>query len=165
MANMNRLAHRGARSCSILRARTPPWTSLQRLTLTDELIEGGALLLKEPDAAHVTVDAAFWFYYPEQDIWKLVLSLPTVVKRGPRAAYSKIQKAIAKFGNKHLLTLNDIAIAKIGAPIVRILQSAIRTGPGISGIRFSNNVINGQLISDAYIYRLQQHTMPHPQRA
>ena len=39
------------------------------------------------------------------------------------------------------------------APVVALLRTAIRTGPGISGIRFKNNVIDGTLIEDAYIYR------------
>lgn len=123
-------------------------------TLTDKLIKGGETLLKELDAVSVTVDAAFWFYYPEQGFWKLMLSLPGLEKEGPRAGYAKIQKALAKLEEEPTLSLDDIAIAKQGAPIVHLLKSAIRTGPGIGGIRFSSNVIDGQLIPDAYIYRL-----------
>jgi len=40
------------------------------------------------------------------------------------------------------------------APLYVLLRSAISTGPGLSGIRFSRNVINGQLIEDAYLYRI-----------
>jgi hypothetical protein len=38
--------------------------------------------------------------------------------------------------------------------MITLLRVALRTGPGIGGIRFSSNVINGTLIEDAYIYRL-----------
>jgi len=122
--------------------------------LTDRLIKSGETLLKELDAV-VTVDAAFWFYFPEEGFWKLMLSLPEVAKEGPRDAYAKVQKALAKLGTEPGLALDDVAVAKPGAPIVHLLKTGIRTGPGIGGIRFSNNVINGQLISDAYIYRLK----------
>jgi hypothetical protein len=38
--------------------------------------------------------------------------------------------------------------------MVASLRSAVRTRPGIDGIRVTNNVINGLVIEDAYIYRL-----------
>lgn len=123
-------------------------------TLTDSLIKGGEALLKALETVGVNVDAAFWFLFPEQGFWKLMLSLPGVEKEGPRAAYARIQRALATLQGEAQLSLDDIAIAKPGAPIVHLLRSAVRTGHGIGGIRFSNNVINGVLISDAYIYRL-----------
>lgn len=40
-------------------------------------------------------------------------------------------------------------------PLVRTLAIGLRTGPtDVGEIRFSNNVINGQVIEDAFIYRL-----------
>jgi hypothetical protein len=39
-------------------------------------------------------------------------------------------------------------------PLVLLLRKAIVTGPGISGIRFTSNSVNGTFIDDAYIYRL-----------
>ena len=69
--------------------------------------------------------------------------------------YKQIQKAISKLKNEVTeLSLEDVALAKPQAPIVEVMKTAIKTGPGISGIRFSQNVINGVLIEDAYIYRL-----------
>jgi hypothetical protein len=40
-------------------------------------------------------------------------------------------------------------------PLLQLLKGAIQTGPGINGIRFSRNMINGTYIDDAFIYRLQ----------
>ena len=123
-------------------------------SLTQELITGGENLLKELDAANVSVDAGFWFFYPEHGIWKLMLWIPKVERDGPKAVYGTVQKALSKVQGGGSPTLDDVALLKPNAPLVPLLRSAIRTGPGISGIRFSNNVINGQLIPDAYIYRL-----------
>lgn len=123
-------------------------------TLTDELIEGGKYLIEELDASGVKVDGALWFYFPEEGFWKLMLFFPDIEKVGPKLSYSKVQKALHKLKEKGALSLDDVALAKPNAPLFHLLKIAIRTGPGISGIRFSNNVINGQLISDAYIYRL-----------
>ena len=54
----------------------------------------------------------------------------------------------------HLVGLSDIGLLRTDAPIIRSLRTAINTGGGIAGIRFTNNVVNGNLIEDAYIYRV-----------
>jgi len=48
----------------------------------------------------------------------------------------------------------DITVVKDNDPLVVLLRKAISTGLGISGVRFTNNSINGTFIDDAYIYRL-----------
>jgi hypothetical protein len=37
---------------------------------------------------------------------------------------------------------------------VALLRKAVSTGPGISGVRITNNAVNGRIIDDAYIYRV-----------
>jgi hypothetical protein len=46
-----------------------------------------------------------------------------------------------------------IGVLDAEADLVRLLKAAVGTGPGISRIRFSKNVINGHFIDDALIYR------------
>lgn len=122
--------------------------------LTEKLIEGGKTLIEELDASGIKVDGALWFYFPDEAFWKLMLSFPDIEKTGPKSSYAKVQKALSKIKGKGSISLDDVALVKPGAPLMHLLKIAIRTGPGIAGIRFSNNVINGQLIPDAYIYRL-----------
>jgi hypothetical protein len=51
--------------------------------------------------------------------------------------------------------LDSIGLMEPDNPLIGLLALAIRTsGNDVSGIRFTNNVINGQLVPDAYIYRL-----------
>ena len=123
-------------------------------TLTDQLISGGGNLIKELDSSGIYVDGALWLYFPEEGFWKLMLSFPDIEKEGPKFFYEKVQKALSKLTEKDSLSLDDVALAKPNAPLMRLLKMTIHTGSGISGIRFSNNVINGQLIPDAFIYRL-----------
>ena len=123
-------------------------------TLTEQLINGGKHLIEGLDASGIKVDGALWFYFPEEGFWKLMLSFPEIKKIGPKSSYAMVQKALSKLKEKDGLSLDDVALAKPNAPLMPLLKIAIGTGPGISGIRFSNNVINGQLIADAYIYRL-----------
>ena len=123
-------------------------------TLTQDLIDQGEVLLKKLDAAKLRVDAAFWFFFAEEGFYKLLLSLPDHEDEGPKAAYAKVQRVMAKLEEETVVSLDDVSITKPQSAILKLLRSGIRTEKGISSIRFSNNVINGMLISDAYIYRL-----------
>jgi len=49
--------------------------------------------------------------------------------------------------------LDDLVLEKPDARIVELIRKAVRTGPAVSGIRFKNNVVDGTLIDDVYIYR------------
>jgi len=124
-------------------------------TLTEEMITTGKALIMKLDDSNVQPDAAFWFYFPDIQEWKLVLAEVKVGNQGPKQVYRKIQSIISKFSDElGDISLNQITLAKPDAPIVKLLRVAIRTGTGISGIRFKKNVINGVFIDDAYIYRL-----------
>jgi hypothetical protein len=121
--------------------------------LTTELIDSGAKLVEKLDKCGLAPDAAFWLYSPEEQTWKLVLVEVKLAKKGPRAAYAEMQKILESekdFGN---LRLDDLVLEKPDARIVELIRKAMRTGSGITGIRFKNNVIDGTLIDDAYIYR------------
>ena len=59
--------------------------------------------------------------------------------------------AIGELGS---LSLDSVTLAKPDSLVVSLLRAAIRTEHDINGIRFTNNVINGTLVEDAYIYRL-----------
>jgi hypothetical protein len=123
--------------------------------LTKEMIETGAALVRKLDESGFKPDAVFWFYFPDKQAWKLVIAEVKVGEQGPKEMYRQIQKILAKFPKEISgLSLDDVALAKPDAPIVALLRVALRTGPEIGGIRFKNNIINGILIEDAYIYRL-----------
>ncbi len=123
--------------------------------LTQELIDAGEKLLEALDASGLNVRAAFWFFSPEPGVWKLMLSIPRLVGQGPKKAYKRIQACLAKIPDAApSLSLDDVALVEAGSPVLKLLRSAIQTGSGISGIRFTNNVINGVVIHDAHIYRL-----------
>jgi hypothetical protein len=125
--------------------------------LTPELIQEGAALVEALDQAGVSPDAALWFYFPDIAAWKLLLAEVKVGSEGPREVYRSIQKTLQSLWNQMAhLSLEDVALLKPDAPLVKLLAQAIATGPGVSGIRFTRNVVNGTLIEDAYIYRLKK---------
>jgi len=123
--------------------------------LTDRLVEDGVALVLALDASAIKPRSAFWFLFSDVGSWKLVIADPKLGPDGPRGAYKQIQKVLKKLQKKsNSLVLEDVVLAKPDAPIVEVMRTALRTGPGISGIRFTGNMINGVLIDDAYIYRL-----------
>jgi hypothetical protein len=122
--------------------------------LTKELIDAGATLVQKLDERGLAPDAAFWLFSPEDQTWKLLLSEVKLAQKGPKAAYSEIQKLLKTYASEFAnLRLDDLVLEKPDARIVELIRKAVRTGPGVSGIRFKNNVIDGTLIDDAYIYR------------
>ena len=125
--------------------------------LSDSMIKAGAELTRIliQDEMKWLVTASMWFYFPEENRWKLLFSSSSVGKEGPKHAYQHIQEAIGRLPQDiPKVNLKDISVMDNSHPLISLMKIAIRTGEGISGIRFSRNAINGQLIEDAYIYRL-----------
>lgn len=123
--------------------------------LTKEMIDNGEAFIRRLDEHGLSPDAAFWLYFPEEVQWKLIIGQVNMATEGPKKIYQKMQKIFAEYRDEITgLSLDDVTLARPDAPIIILLRVAIITGPGISGIRFKNNVINGTLIEDAYIYRL-----------
>ena len=52
------------------------------------------------------------------------------------------------------VSLSDISVVENTDPLVTLLRTAVKTGMGIAGLRFSRNTINGHFIEDAYLYRV-----------
>lgn len=125
--------------------------------LSDSMIKAGAELTRIliHDEMEWPVAASMWYYFPEENRWKLLFSSSSVGKEGPKHAYKHIQEAIGRLPeDTPKVNLQDISVMDTTHPLISLMKIAIRTGEGISGIRFSKNAINGQLIEDAYIYRL-----------
>jgi hypothetical protein len=125
-----------------------------RQMLTNEMIERGAELTRQLDCAPIEVIASFWLYISESEKWRLIIASPQVTKNGPKKVYRKIQDVLAKIPEESpRISLMDISVVQDDYPLISLLRRAIKP-EGTSGVRFSRNVINGQLIEDAYIYRM-----------
>jgi hypothetical protein len=123
--------------------------------LTKEMIEAGADLTRRLDEAGLMVSASLWLYIPDSNLWRLIIASPAVRKDGPKKVYRKIQSVLAKIpGDAAIIRLKDISVVEDNDPLILLLRIPLRTGDGISGIRFSRNTINGHFIEDTYIYRV-----------
>jgi hypothetical protein len=126
---------------------------MDKPTLVEADLNAGKKLLALLDKARLNVKAAFWLYVPEADEWRLFFALPVVARKGPKEAYEKVQAYLEQLGTREL-SLKNVSLVSPKDNMVRLLESAMKTGPGISGIRFTGNVIDNVLIEDAYIYRV-----------
>ena len=124
-------------------------------SLSSEMISAGAELTRRLDEARFIVSASLWFYIPEINTWRLIIGTPEVRTNGPKKAYKQVQSVVSKMPeDQPKILLKDITVIDSNDPLVALLRIAIRTGDGISGIRFTHNAINGVVIEDAYIYRI-----------
>lgn len=122
--------------------------------LTDSMMKSGAKLIQRLDAISSEVKSAFWLYFPEEKIWKLIIASPLVDTEGPREYYKKVVEANSQATlDEEIVSLNDISVTNTTNQMVQLLKLMIGTGDNISGIRFSRNTINGVFIEDTYIYR------------
>lgn len=120
--------------------------------LVEASIDAGRRLVVELDSEQVDIEAAFWSFRPESSQWRLVLASPLVDAVGPMETYKQLQRIISEHGLE--IELRDISVVSTRDELVNLLRMAIQTGPGLSGIRFTGNAINGTFIDDAYIYRM-----------
>jgi len=123
-------------------------------SLSDSMITAGAKLIGRLDEESADVKSAYWLYFSEDKIWKLIIASPLVDSEGPRKYYRKVVAANElAIATEETVSLNDIAVTNTTNEIVQLIKFAISTGNDISGVRFAKNTINGVFIEDAYIYR------------
>lgn len=123
--------------------------------LTDQMMVVGAKVVEALDKAGLPIHGAFWMFDPEHDAWRFVIAMPEVSKSGPRDAYRRVRSAIAKgMREGPRIETSDLSVIDTTAPLYVLLRSMLKTGNQVSGIRFTNNTINGRLIEDCYIYRV-----------
>ncbi len=129
--------------------------TLVKEPLTAEMIEAGKQLTSRLDRTDFEVLSSLWLFTSETNQWRLVLASPQLDREGPKKAYTRIQAVLSQRPNEVAgLNLQNITALSPDDPLIRLLRTAIRTGRGLSGIRFSRNRINDTFIEDAYIYRL-----------
>ena len=123
-------------------------------TLVTPDIPVGRRITEALDSAAIPLTASLWFFDPDASEWRLIVASPQVDEIGPLKMYGLIQKVLKKLINQIDLPLRKISAVSPNDPLIRLLRSAVKTGTGISGIRFTHNTINGVFVEDAYIYRL-----------
>ncbi len=124
-------------------------------TLVDRDISDGKKLINVLDQSDFKVRSAFWLYMSELGEWSLFLASDYVNKYGQKKAYEFIQNELLKVAPSIVIPLSSINAVKVDDDMVNLLKVLIKTGPNdLNEIRFTQNVINGVMIEDAFIYRI-----------
>jgi len=117
-------------------------------------IQKGEAVVRALDEAGLEVRAASWLRLAEAPDWLLVLAMPLVDKEGPRAGYKAIRKALARPPGRVEVPLGMISVIGLKDPLYRVLRRLVKTARRvIRGIRVTDNVVDGVLVHEAYIYR------------
>ena len=110
--------------------------------LTTEMVAAGEELTRRLDALGFEVVSSLWLYSTEANQWRLVLASPQVASEGPKKTYAKVLAALSGEPEQVPgLNSENVTVLSPDNPLVRLFRSAVRTGKGISGIRFSRNRI------------------------
>jgi hypothetical protein len=128
---------------------------LVKESITNDMITGGERLARRLNDSQLQIDAMLWFYSPESNSWRFIIATPEVKEYGPRSVYQKIRRIISEIPQEdRTVEFDDIVVVDSHDPLIQLLRTAIRTGPDLSRIRFSRNVISGVLVDDAVIYKM-----------
>ncbi len=122
--------------------------------LVESKIEKGRRVVEHLERSGFEVESALWFYVSASHKWSLYLVTPTVDKTGSKTVYSRLQRLLVDVLPQSELSLSDISLLSPHSELIQRLRKAVRTGPGISGVRISRSTIDGVFIQDAYVYRL-----------
>jgi hypothetical protein len=137
---------------------------LVKEALTGEMIEAGASVVKGLKKRRFVVDAAVWLYLSELNRWRLVLATPGLRRDGPKKAYKRLLQNLRSM-DTHRISLEDVALADSRDPLIQVIRHALRTYRSPNGIRFSREMVQGQFIEDAYVYRLSDQAVSPKSRA
>lgn len=130
------------------------YTALVVSELTPGLIQAGENLVRRLDGSNVPVTAAFWLRSSDEENGRrLAIVSPEVSNTGTRRFYGKLNEQLRALADAEL-NVSRVTALRPDDPTVALLRTAVHTGPGLSRIRYTRNVINGTLIPDALIYRM-----------
>jgi hypothetical protein len=123
-------------------------------TLVDRKIEKGRKFLEALDAAGVPIDAALWFYFPESEMWRLVIATPLVKEGGgTREAYRAFQEVEAALAPADEFGASEIRAASRKDPIIKALWRFANPPSRLVGRTFGGAYVDGVDFQGAYLYR------------
>ena len=125
---------------------------MDKTTLVEKDIQAGKDLVKKLDEIDFNVSSDYWIYDSDSEIWRLVIASSFYDENGPKATYLKIRSVLDTFEEEFCISLSNVYAVSPSDNFVKKMSKAIRVD-GTSEVRFSRNVIDGEYIEDALIYR------------
>ena len=125
-------------------------------TLVDKSIVDGQRLVQALEDAGLNPRAALWYFNPELDAWKLMISLPLIDTGDHQQAYKVVERTRMATHPEVPIALNDIHLQSRHSALVGVVRAAVRPLPNSfkGGFHYIGETVNNQFIGDVYIYRL-----------
>jgi len=61
--------------------------------LSEQMMKAGTKLVERLEADNSEVKSAFWLFFPEKRVWKLIIASPLFLLDGPRKFYKQVDEA------------------------------------------------------------------------
>lgn len=91
--------------------------------LSETLQEAGRRILDAMDARGAEINAAFWLYLEEEDIWRLCLATPLTDTKGPLSVYKLVQEVLKEISSSEdEIGLMNIAVVSPNLLLVQNMQ-------------------------------------------
>jgi hypothetical protein len=139
-------------------------TTMVMAPLTREMIEQGAEFVRALEQDGVTILAAFWFLEAEAGRWRLFIATPDINRIGWQELYGLAHPIRDRLAPEPAFNTYDIGILWPTHSIFRTVADLVTTGPELGGQRFTNQIGNGELVDDVYVYRQMIEPPPRPGR-
>jgi len=118
-------------------------------------IEGGKRLVEALDKANLQITAALWWFDPEIERWKLIISSPKLKRADSTTAYGLIQRILLGMQQRPDIRLDEIVIEDPESPLIATLARSVHTGPqDLADIRLSSTAVDSIWVEEAHVYRL-----------
>lgn len=123
-------------------------------TLTTDDLAFGKRVTEQLKTAKFPFNGTFWLYDEAVDDWQLTIATELVDKFGPRDTYLKLSRSISIVGGSDFQLLR-IAVISPRTPLYDALRRVFGITATVEGVRLQRAVVNGILISDAYLYEIK----------
>ena len=113
----------------------------------------GKKTIEALDQAGIVVTTAYWGYDEDAGDWHLFMVTPLVAKEGPKAAYSKLQRALLRKAPDEVVPIWRIVVLHPNDRLGNI-KHVVRTPRRAIIEVASSSTLSGQVsIGDIFVYR------------
>ena len=125
-------------------------------TLVEQSIKDGQNLVDALEKGGLEPKAAFWYFNPDLETWKLMIMLPAMDSGDHQHAYQLVERVRMSTRPQVSISLNDIALQSSYSPLVAAVRRVVKALPNGArkGSQYIGTNVNNQFIGDVYIYKV-----------
>jgi len=123
-------------------------------TLTESDLDFGKRVTEQLNAAGFAFSGSFWLFDDNASDWQLIVATDLVDKVGPRDTYLQLARAISNVGGSDFQRLR-LTVMSPKESLYQALRKVFGTTKSVEGARLQNTTLSGNLVPDAYLYRIQ----------